>query len=28
VVSATALTIPAANNLINLFCFIFVLCFG
>jgi len=28
VVSAMALTAPAANNLINLFCFIFVLCFG
>jgi hypothetical protein len=28
VVSAIALTAPAANNLINLFCFMFVLCFG
>ena len=28
VVSAIALTAPAANNVINLFCFIFVLCFG
>jgi hypothetical protein len=28
VVSAIALTAPAANNLINLFCFIFVLCCG
>ena len=28
VVSAIALTAPAANNLVNLFCFIFVLCFG
>ena len=28
VVSASALTAPAANNLINLFCFMFVLCFG
>jgi hypothetical protein len=28
VVSAIALTTPAANNLINLFCLIFVLCFG
>jgi hypothetical protein len=27
-VSAIALTAPAANNVINLFCFIFVLCFG
>jgi hypothetical protein len=26
VVSANALTAPAANNLINLFCFMFVLC--
>jgi len=28
VVSAIALTAPAANNLINLFCFMFVLCLG
>jgi hypothetical protein len=28
VVSAIALTAPAANNLVNLFCFMFVLCFG
>jgi len=28
VVSAIALTAPAANNLIILFCFMFVLCFG
>jgi hypothetical protein len=28
VLSAIALTAPAANNLINLFCFIFVLWFG
>jgi hypothetical protein len=28
VVSAIALTAPAANNLSNLFCFMFVLCFG
>jgi hypothetical protein len=28
VVSAIALTAPAANNVVNLFCFIFVLCFG
>ena len=28
VVSAMALTAPAANNVINLFCFMFVLCFG
>jgi hypothetical protein len=28
VVSAIALTAPAANNLINLFCFMFVLWFG
>jgi len=27
-VSAIALTAPAANNVVNLFCFIFVLCFG
>jgi len=28
VVSAIALTAPAANNVVNLFCFMFVLCFG
>jgi hypothetical protein len=28
VVSAIALTAPAANNLVNLFCFMFVLWFG
>jgi hypothetical protein len=28
VVSAIALTAPAANNVINLFSFMFVLCFG
>jgi hypothetical protein len=28
VLSAIALTAPAANNLINLFCFMFVLLFG
>jgi len=28
VVSAIALTAPAANNVVNLFCFIFVLYFG
>jgi len=28
VVNAIALTAPAANNLINLFCFMFVLCLG
>ena len=28
VVSAIALMAPAANNLVNLFCFIFVLSFG
>lgn len=28
VLSAIALTAPAANNVINLFCFMFVLCFG
>jgi hypothetical protein len=28
VVSAIALTVPAANSVINLFCFMFVLCFG
>ena len=28
VVSAIALTAPAANNVINLFRFMFVLCFG
>jgi hypothetical protein len=28
VVSAIALTAPAANSVVNLFCFIFVLCFG
>jgi hypothetical protein len=27
-VSAIALTAPAANSVINLFCFMFVLCFG
>jgi hypothetical protein len=27
-VSAIALTAPTANNVINLFSFIFVLCFG
>jgi hypothetical protein len=27
-VSAIALTAPAANNVVNLFCFMFVLCFG
>jgi hypothetical protein len=27
-VSAIALTAPAANSVVNLFCFIFVLCFG
>jgi hypothetical protein len=27
VVSAIALTAPAANNVVNLFCFMFVLCF-
>jgi hypothetical protein len=27
-VSAMALTAPAANNVVNLFCFMFVLCFG
>jgi hypothetical protein len=28
VASAIALTVPAANNVVNLFCFMFVLCFG
>lgn len=28
VVSAIALTAPAANSVVNLFCFIFVLCLG
>jgi len=28
VVSAIALTAPAANNVVNLSCFMFVLCFG
>ena len=28
VVNAIALTAPAANNVVNLFCFMFVLCFG
>ena len=28
VVSAIALTAPAANSVVNLFCFMFVLCFG
>jgi hypothetical protein len=28
VVSAIALTAPAANNVVNLLCFIFVLCFS
>ena len=28
VLSAIALSAPAANNVINLFCFMFVLCFG
>ena len=27
-VSAMALTAPAANNVVNLFCLMFVLCFG
>jgi hypothetical protein len=28
VVSAIALTAPVANSVVNLFCFMFVLCFG